>query len=123
MKDYRLRNREKAHLTTKTWKKNNPEKMSVITRRHRLKKCYGLSLEDFDLLLASQDYKCAICKKHNEEELEQLGSNLSVDHNHETQEIRGLLCRSCNFLIRNHVTPEIFYKAAEYLSGKKVKVA
>jgi len=41
-------------------------------------------------LLQEQSGKCAICKVDNET------SRLSIDHNHKTLEIRGLLCHECN---------------------------
>lgn len=43
--------------------------------------------------LISQNGKCAICKK------EPNGIRLGVDHNHNTGNIRGLLCFKCNSAI------------------------
>jgi uncharacterized protein YbaR (Trm112 family) len=40
-------------------------------------------------MFKEQDGKCFICKQHNKK--------LMVDHNHQTGEIRKLLCSSCNF--------------------------
>ena len=45
---------------------------------------------EYDQLLQQQDNKCAICKIDNEK------SRLSIDHNHKTLEVRGLLCHECN---------------------------
>ncbi len=50
-----------------------------------------MSLEDFNTLLLIQDYKCAICGKPHSEE-----KKLHVDHDHDTGNIRGLLCHTCN---------------------------
>ena len=48
------------------------------------------------MLLAKQNGVCAICSQK-----EKIGRSanpdvLSVDHNHTTEAIRGLLCRNCN---------------------------
>jgi hypothetical protein len=43
-------------------------------------------------LLVSQDYSCAICGIKAQEFNKELG----VDHNHQTNQIRGLLCTYCN---------------------------
>lgn len=52
---------------------------------------YGISLEDYQKLLHNQQGLCKICKQQKQK--------LSVDHDHKTGKVRGLLCRSCNFAI------------------------
>ena len=49
-------------------------------------------MDDYDDILKQQNYKCAICKKPYEKE----NRRLSIDHNHKTGYIRGLLCNFCN---------------------------
>lgn len=51
---------------------------------------FGISIEDYDSLMETQGGVCAICG------LEDKDFALGVDHNHETGEIRGLLCNPCN---------------------------
>lgn len=82
-----------ATAMSKEWSNNHPKNRLVIQRRKLLKKKYGITLEQYDELLKSQDGRCAICrcfpgKKH-----------LAVDHNHETGRIRGLLCTRCNSIL------------------------
>lgn len=75
-----------------------------------LKKLYGMSPEEYSTLMAAQGGKCAICRSSCPR------GRLSVDHNHETGEIRGLLCRDCNRalgIFRDD--PDRLRKAAEYL--------
>ena len=60
------------------------------TLRERLR-IYGLTPEQYDALLQQQDGVCAICR-----ETCRTGQRLSVDHDHATGRIRGLLCRNCN---------------------------
>lgn len=57
--------------------------------KQKLKK-YGLSSEEYVLMVYSQRNKCAICHKV------QKGKALAIDHNHSTGKVRGLLCQSCN---------------------------
>jgi len=48
--------------------------------------------------------------------VEKSGKRLSVDHNHKTGEIRGLLCyRDNKFVIGRHTDPEVLERAAAYL--------
>lgn len=53
---------------------------------------YGIKPSEYDLILAYQDWKCASCST------EDPGGHgtFNVDHNHSTNEIRGLLCMLCN---------------------------
>ena len=57
---------------------------------------YGITVEQYERRLVEQNGVCAICLCP--EVAERLGtiSSLSVDHDHVTGQIRGLLCRSCN---------------------------
>lgn len=55
------------------------------------KRLYGESV-DFDKMYRKQKGRCAICKTHQSE----LSKRLNIDHNHETGQVRSLLCHSCN---------------------------
>lgn len=48
--------------------------------------------EDYEALLQAQNYSCAICGVNAEESK----NGLAVDHNHATDQVRGLLCVRCN---------------------------
>lgn len=54
-------------------------------------KRYGLTKEEYKTLFNKQKGLCFICKKKCCS-----GQNLSVDHCHKTQKVRGLLCKKCN---------------------------
>ena len=56
------------------------------------KTLYGLSKEQFLEIASAQNYACAICSADSSD----APYRLCVDHNYETNEIRGLLCSSCN---------------------------
>lgn len=52
----------------------------------------GLSMEDYQAMLAEQEGKCAICGEVESGRF----SRLAIDHDHATGEVRGLLCGRCN---------------------------
>jgi nitrate/TMAO reductase-like tetraheme cytochrome c subunit len=60
-------------------------------RRNKLKTRYGISVEDYERLLAKQGGGCAICEKPPTAK-----RRLAVDHCHGTKRVRGLLCVACN---------------------------
>lgn len=61
-------------------------------RWRRLRRCYGLSRQDYEALLASQGGACAICTRPP-------GDPLVVDRARVTGVVRGLLCRRCKAAI------------------------
>lgn len=73
------------------WKAKNPDKTKLINKKTTLKSRYGMSLEEFEERLLSQNSSCAICSKDISEFNEAF-----VDHNHKTGKVRKLLCRHCN---------------------------
>jgi len=81
-------------------------------RKHILLREYGLTQEGFYKLLASQKGRCAICKTRNPKGK----GTWHVDHDHETREVRGLLCHNCNTgLGRFEDSPETLEAAVKYL--------
>lgn len=73
---------------------NTSEYIRKYGRKYNLKK-FGLTIKDYNLLLEKQNNKCAICKCSSKE----IKRHLSVDHNHKTNQIRGLLCSQCNSIL------------------------
>jgi hypothetical protein len=71
---------------------NSPERKKIYRERY-IERTFGIKYEQYDQMLEQQDGKCAICKKP---ETSSKCSYLSVDHDHKTGKIRGLLCVSCN---------------------------
>ena len=64
-------------------------------RETRLLSKFGITINDYKKILMSQAYKCAICGCSEKDN----GKKFAVDHSHETNQIRGLLCGVCNAAI------------------------
>lgn len=80
-------------------------------RARFLERKYGITDEAYTALLEEQCQRCAIC----------LGTDsnmkLSVDHDHQTGAVRGLLCRACNMGVGIfNEDPAALRRAADYLS-------
>ena len=65
--------------------------MSDKVRRNNLKQRYGITVEQFDDMLAGQGARCACCGAPKPG-----GKGWQVDHCHDSGEIRGILCHGCN---------------------------
>lgn len=59
---------------------------------------YGITIDEYKKILASQNGVCAICKLPETTVHKRSGKirDLAVDHCHDTGKIRGLLCGDCN---------------------------
>lgn len=55
----------------------------------------SFNTDSYDKLFEEQKGRCAICGKHQIAEKRKL----SIDHNHETGKVRGLLCNKCNYTL------------------------
>lgn len=99
-----------ARRGTEQRRKNySPEKRSIS-----IIKSYGLTLESYEQLLASQSGGCAICG--SKEPKTKRNGRFCVDHNHQTGAVRGLLCAPCNRgigLLKDD--PAVIEKAMNYL--------
>ena len=79
--------------------------------RASVARTYGIGRDGYDLLYAAQGGTCAICQRATGRT-----RRLSVDHDHVTGEVRGLLCRPCNDML-GHARDNyrMFVRAASYL--------
>lgn len=88
-----------------------PEEKRLRAKDARLRARYGISLEQFNLILESQGNVCAVCKEPDKV--------FCVDHNHKTLKIRGIICLNCNLRVvggaRDHDYKLI--NAAEYVTN------
>jgi hypothetical protein len=85
-------NKERSRIKSLEFRKQN----KGYQRRYDLKRIYGITLEDYDNMLLSQDNKCKICKTSDPGGVHK---KFYVDHCHATGEVRGLLCTGCNLAL------------------------
>jgi hypothetical protein len=108
----------------------DPEAFSLLRSRRRLERIangfdddfrghlrlYGLTVAGYEKMLADQDGRCAICGGEETAKLRGRVRRLCVDHDHETGQVRGLLCSRCNTMLglaRSNCT--ILERAANYI--------
>jgi len=86
--------------TVENWNKRKWQagKINRDYRNKQLQRNFGIDIHQYNKLLKSQNYVCAICEQsektrhHKTNELK----SLAVDHCHKTGKVRGLLCQRCN---------------------------
>jgi hypothetical protein len=92
-------NRKYACKNPETIKaKNEKYRLSGRRRELSIKALYNLESKDYQILLAKQDNKCAICNLEETtiDKRTNKPRSLAVDHCHTTDKVRGLLCQKCN---------------------------
>ena len=106
--EYRTANKERLAKKNAAWHAANNNQ-----RNANLKKRYGITCDQYDDMVVAQNGLCAICGKEPDGHRPQL----FVDHNHETGEVRGLLCNKCNTALGGFQDSlELLRKAVDYLS-------
>lgn len=114
-KRYQL-NSEQEKQRVREYDQANKDKVATRLRDRHLKRRYGLSQEDYDLILAEQNGRCAICG--SEDPFDRWGK-FHVDHDHLTGYVRGLLCSNCNIgLGQFKDNPMMLKQAIQYLEER-----
>lgn len=72
------------------------KKHDNVNIRH-FKRYNEFTQEVYDALLVAQGHRCGICPITEEEYKLQGYRRFSVDHDHSTGQVRGLLCNPCNW--------------------------
>lgn len=94
-----------------------------LYRDKELRKKFGIGLAEYNLMLALQRNACAICEKPESVVRNGKDQFLSVDHNHSTGAIRGLLCTNCNVAIGMLCDDvSVLTKAISYLKEHQPRV-
>lgn len=70
-----------------------------IAHGKRVESVYGISIEQYWMIYEAQGGVCFICRRAKGNGKKKL----SVDHNHQTGEVRGLLCTPCNRGVLGHL--------------------
>ena len=105
-----------SEFGTQDSKRKDPLKTQCkrCLREKRMIRQYGIGFDEYNEMFKEQGGECAICKTHQNE----LDKPLYIDHDHDTGDVRGLLCMKCNTalgLLQDDVIS--LQRAAEYLDG------
>ncbi len=76
-----------------------------------------MGMHTYESLMEKQGHRCAICGSSNPSGIDPRRTRFSIDHDHSTGAVRGLLCINCNRalgLFRDD--PAIISKALQYLA-------
>lgn len=97
-------------------RKANPDRHAKYDWKSKIRTAYGLTEEQYVDLYVSQNGCCAVCKSV----IALKGKQTHIDHDHETLEVRGLLCHGCNTAIGLFKeSTESMKNAINYLEKKK----
>ena len=72
--------------------KTNPS----YQKEQNMLNAYGLSLAQYNKMIAQQNNKCCICKTAFTIDKK---NSIHIDHDHESGKVRGILCSHCNVLL------------------------
>lgn len=93
----------------------NRDKVLARMRSTRIRSRYGLELHEVAEMHAAQNGRCAICG--TEVTLDGTGQPAHIDHDHDTEAVRGILCFQCNSALGLFQdSPGRLMAAAEYLA-------
>lgn len=106
-KKYRSENKEKIQKIHKKWRGTFAGQKSL--KRYKLKHLYGLTLDDHLTMYIMQNGRCAICKRPVALD------KVYIDHNHQTEKVRGLLCNRCNHFLTAFDDKDFFENTIKYL--------
>ena len=102
---------ENKHIR-KEWEHNDRIKNPRKYHDRQIRVKYGLTYEQLVQMYVFQDGCCAICKEKFKNR-----KSLTVDHNHTTKRVRGLLCHNCNRGLGHFKdNPQFLIRASEYVA-------
>lgn len=84
---------------------------SMASHASRLEKTYGIDAAEYDRIFKIQGGRCFICRN------KPASKRFAVDHDHRTEEVRGILCKRCNhdLLGGAHDGVSLLWRAIGYL--------
>lgn len=102
----------KEHIRKRSKEWRDKAGKDYFANRHLIN-MYGITIEQRNEMLVSQNHKCSIC---GVDEVNAVKGKLVVDHNHTTGSIRALLCHNCNTLIGHcKESEDVLLNAIQYL--------
>lgn len=114
MRAYYLKHKQKFIASARAREKTLAGKLGK--RNYHLRKKYGIDDSQYLELLHKQDRACAICGAWT---MDGRWGVLSVDHDHATGQVRGLLCFNCNKKLGILEDIDFVRKARKYLAKHK----
>lgn len=84
---------------------------------------YGITQAQYDEIFEQQGGVCAICERPESRVVKGNLNRMAVDHDHETDEVRGLLCAKCNTALgKFNDDPALLERAIDYLKRPRKAV-
>ena len=100
------------------------DRVKKTEQYNRLKRLYGIELDELLEMIAKQDNQCAICGTSNWGNTQSYQMMPNIDHDHLTGKVRGLLCKKCNSgLSYFYDNPQLLLNAVQYLQGSTIRLA
>lgn len=119
--EYRRANAESIQSKHQEWRENNPAYRRQV-RDAQLKRTYGVTGAEYDAEVAKRFGRCDICGEVPNAKGTN-GLSLHVEHNHETDEVRGYADRDCNTMIGGaHDDPLRLAQGILYLKPDSVTI-
>ena len=124
---WREANRERERERSRKWREANRERERECSRKWReanrerhTKSRYGLSAFAVELLRKLQNYRCKLCGNGPLVRGVTCGRmSETIDHDHETGRVRGILCGTCNTAIGKLGDNEVgLLRALAYVRGE-----
>lgn len=110
----RPENKAKMAAYAAAYRAKHPERHERNRRNAAYLRKYGITLDDYETMVAAQDGRCAICRVEGEEPPSK--RQLVVDHCHDTGRVRGLLCQPCNRALHRLMADQVWFNnASAYL--------
>ncbi len=116
--NYKSRDKHFEDYTKQQKASQEKRKRSGKIYESQIKRLYGVTQEEYQVLFNAQNGLCEICNEPETRKSRTPGfiCRLAIDHCHNSGKIRGLLCHSCNTAIGKFKdNTEILRKAIEYL--------
>lgn len=105
-KVWRDAHKEEKRESDKRYRARVPRPNRSVYHRERR---YGITRDEFVAKFKAQAGRCEVCKRLFTYD------QVCVDHSHDTEEVRGLLCNKCNLIVGVAENGELLGEALRYL--------
>ena len=105
------------NLRTRKWYNENKDQAIKGVIKSRLRTLFGMSLNDVEIMLTAQCGQCLLCERAITMKTK------CIDHDHESGQVRGLLCTQCNTalgMVKDN--PETLQRMITYVTKSKLRL-